>query len=242
MNMENQHKNQCENRTNRTDRTDGDRIDGTYRTDGDRTDRTHRTHGTDHDGGLLFRHGGYRELKSFQMSTIVYDLTVEFCKKYIDRTYGANRTHDQMVQAARSGRQNIAEGSKASGTSKKTELKLTNVARASLEELLLDYEDFLRQKRLPMWTKDDARAKIVRNLCYTNLSHLSHNQSPLSYQSYEPYLSSPENAANMLVCIIHQANYLLDQQIKKLSREFLQKGGFNERIYRKRTEARQRNF
>lgn len=97
---------------------------------------------------LLFKHGGYRNLKSYQMATLVYDLTVDFCKKFIDRTYGTNRTHDQMVQAARSGRQNIAEGSQASGTSKKTEIKLTSVARASLEELLIDYEDFLRQGRL----------------------------------------------------------------------------------------------
>ena len=107
-------------------------------------------------GGLIPPHGGYRDLKSFQMAELVYDATVKFCDRYIDRR---SRTHDQMVQAARSGRQNIAEGSMASGTSKKTELKLVGVARASLEELLLDYEDFLRQRNLPLWGKDRAGYK-----------------------------------------------------------------------------------
>ncbi|MFC1453187.1 four helix bundle protein [Verrucomicrobiota bacterium] len=103
---------------------------------------------------LIPKHGGYRNLKSFQVAEIVYDLTVRFCDKYVDRF---SRTHDQMVQAARSGRQNIAEGSMASATSKKTELKLTGVAKASLEELRLDYEDFLRQRGLPTWERNDPR-------------------------------------------------------------------------------------
>lgn len=158
---------------------------------------------------LMFTSGGYRDLKSFQMSTLVYDLTVEFCKKFLDFR---SRTNDQMVQAARSGRQNIAEGSRAAGTSKNTELKLTNVARASLEELLLDYEDFLRQRNLKLWPKDFPQAKVVRNLCYQNPSH----------QSYESYLNSPETAANMLICLIHQTNYLLDRQLAKLSTDFVQ--------------------
>src|SRR5574337_1381220 len=100
-------------------------------------------------------HGGYRDLRSYQMAEIVYDATVAFCDRFIDRR---SRTHDQMVQAARSGKQNIAEGSMASGTSKKTELKLIGVARASLEELLLDFEDFLRQKGLPLWGKEHEQA------------------------------------------------------------------------------------
>src|SRR5579864_2421580 len=103
---------------------------------------------------LIPKHGGYRKLKSFQIAQLVYDVTVRFCDRYIEKR---SRTHDQMVQAARSGVQNIAEGSKASGTSKKTELKLTNVARASLEELRLDYEDFLRQRGLPLWDRADPR-------------------------------------------------------------------------------------
>jgi len=115
--------------------------------------------------GLLPKHGGYRKLKSFQLSQLVYDLTVRFCELYIDRF---SRTHDQMVQAARSGVQNIAEGSQASGTSRKTELKLTNVARASLEELKLDYEDFLRQGGYTLWADDDPRRKaLVQRRCST---------------------------------------------------------------------------
>jgi four helix bundle protein len=103
---------------------------------------------------LIQKHGGYRDLKSFKIAQLVYDVTVRFCDRYIDER---SRTHDQMVQAARSGVQNIAEGSKASGTSKKMELKLTNVARASLEEFRLDYEDFLRQRELPQWERKDPR-------------------------------------------------------------------------------------
>ena len=114
---------------------------------------------------LIPKHGGYRKLKSFQVAQLVYDVTVRFCDRYIEKR---SRTHDQMVQAARSGVQNIAEGSKASGTSKKMELKLTNVARASLEELRLDYEDYLRQRGLALWPKEDPRRKqlVRRRLCH----------------------------------------------------------------------------
>src|SRR6188508_370241 len=114
---------------------------------------------------LIPKHGGYRKLKSFQIAQLCYDVTVRFCNRYIDKR---SRTHDQMVQAARSGKQNIAEGSKASGTSKKMELKLTNVARASLEELRLDYEDFLRERELSLWAEDDPRrAALVARRCTT---------------------------------------------------------------------------
>src|SRR5918996_6456125 len=112
---------------------------------------------------LIPPHGGYRELKSYQNAEIVYDATVRFCDKFVERR---SRTHDQMVQAARSGKQNIAEGSMASGTSKKTELKLVGVARASLEELLLDYQDYLRQHGLGVWGKDHPTAQSVRKLAY----------------------------------------------------------------------------
>lgn len=108
---------------------------------------------------LIPKHGGYRKLKSFRIAQLTYDVTVRFCNRYIDRR---SRTHDQMVQAARSGVQNIAEGSQASGTSKKTEMKLTNVARASLEELRLDYEDFLRQREFPQWEPDHPALKRFR--------------------------------------------------------------------------------
>ena len=140
-----------------------------------------------------------------------------------NKTY--TRTYDQMVQAARSGRQNIAEGSQASGTSKKTELKLVSVARASLEELLLDYEDFLRQRSLPLWGKEHPSAREVRALAY---------RSDKSYTTYKTYLENSESAANCAICLLHQTNYLLDQQLKSLERDFLKDGGFTERLYRAR--------
>jgi four helix bundle suffix protein len=162
------------------------------------------------------------------MAEIVFDGTAAFCDRFIDRR---SRTHDQMVQAARSGKQNIAEGSMASGTSKKTELKLIGVARASLEELLLDFQDFLRQKGLALWGKDHQLARQVRALCY---------QQNRSYTTYTTYFegSSAEVAANALICLIHQTNYLLDQQLRSLEKEFLQEGGFTERLYRARSQAR----
>jgi four helix bundle suffix protein len=178
--------------------------------------------------GLIPPHGGYRGLKSYQNTEIVYDATARFCDRFIDRR---SRTHDQMVQAARSGKQNIAEGSMASGTSKKTELKLVNVARASLEELLLDYQDFLRQRRLAVWPKDHATAQAVRKLAYAE------NRS---YGTYAAYIEEapPEVAANTLICLINQTNYLLDQQLRQLEQQFLQEGGFTEKLYRARSQAR----
>lgn len=179
--------------------------------------------------GLIPAHGGYRELKSFQHAELVYDATVRFCERLIDKR---SRTHDQMVQAARSGRQNIAEGSQASGTSKKFELKLVGVARASLEELLLDYEDFLRQRGLVLWGKDHATAQAVRRLAY---------EKNRTYLTYKPYVESPspEIAANTVICLIHQTNYLLDQQLRQLEKAFLQEGGFTERLYQARKRRRQ---
>jgi len=175
---------------------------------------------------IIQPHGGFRNLKSFQMTEIIYDFTVEFCRRWIDPR---SRTTDQMIQAARSGRQNIAEGSLASGTSKKTELKLVGVARASLGELLLDYEDFLRQRGLAMWGKDDPRVTAIRGLSYRTYK---------SYTTYSGFLRKPEDAANAAICLLHQANYLLDQQLRALDREFLEKGGFTERLYSRRTSNR----
>ena len=138
-----------------------------------------------------------------------------------------------MVEAARSGRQNIAEGSQASGTSKKFELKLVGVAGASLEELLLDYEDFLRQRGFDLWGKDHPTAQVVRRLAYDE------NRSDSTYRSYiEKAL--PEVAANTAICLIHQTNYLLDQQLRQLEKAFLKEGGFTERLYKART-ARERS-
>ena len=173
-------------------------------------------------------HGGYRDLKSYQMAEIVYDATVAFCARFIDRR---SRTHDQMVQAARSGKQNIAEASVASGTSKKTELKLIGVARASLEELLLDYRDYLRQNGLRVWGKDEPRANAVRALARVT------NRSYRTYRTYFEH-AKPEIAANAAICLIHQTNYLLDQQLRALEQEFLREGGFTERLYRARSQAR----
>ena len=175
-------------------------------------------------------HGGFRSLKSYQMSEIVYDGTVVFCDRWIGRR---SRTHDQMVQAARSGKQNIAEGSMASGTSKKFELKLVGVARASLEELLLDYQDFLRQRKLPLWQKNHPQAQKIRKLAYA---------SNRSYTTYRTYIEAvpPEVAANTLICLIHQTNFLLDQQLRQLEKQFLEQGGFTEKLYRTRQTARRR--
>ena len=177
---------------------------------------------------LIPAHGGYRALKSFQNAELVYDCTVKFCDRFIDRR---SRTHDQMVQAARSGRQNIAEGSQASGTSKKFELKLVGVARASLEELLLDYEDFLRQHGLKLWDKSHPTAIVIRRLAYEQ------NRSYSSYIESAP----PEVAANTIICLIHQTNYLLDQQLRQLEKAFLEEGGFTKRLYKARSAARGRH-
>jgi len=175
-------------------------------------------------GGFIDPHGGFRGLKSYQMSEIVYDATVVFCDRWIGRR---SRTHDQMVQAARSGKQNIAEGSMASGTSKKFELKLVGVARASLEELLLDYQDFLRQRKLPLWEKNHLQSQQIRKLAYaSNRSYIED--------------TTPEVAANTLICLIHQTNFLIDQQLRQLEKQFLEQGGFTEKLYRARQSSKRR--
>ena len=181
-------------------------------------------------GGFIPAHGGYQKLLSYQKAEIVYDATVHFCDRFIDRR---SRTHDQMIQAARSGKQNIVEGSMASGTSKETEIKLTNVARASLEELLADYRDFLRVRKLTIWDKDDPRAQAVRRLGYGTQG---------TYTTYASYVehSDPETAANTIICLIHQANYLLDQQLRALEAAFVKEGGLRERMTRARLEERKK--
>jgi four helix bundle suffix protein len=182
---------------------------------------------------LIPQYGGYRKLRSFQTAQLAYDFTVYFCNRYIDKR---SRTHDQMVQAARSGVQNIAEGSMASATSKKTELKLTGVAQASLEELLLDYQDFLRQRGMRLWDKNSTEALNVRKLYQVNLS----DQADLSDKSekYGLTTATPEVAANILICLINQATYLLKRQLRSLEQAFLNDGGFTERLYRERSKIR----
>ena len=211
---------------------------------------------------LIPKHGGYRKLKSFQVAQLVYDLTVRFCDKYIDRR---SRTHDQMVQAARSGVQNIAEGSQASATSKKTELKLTQVARASLEELRLDYEDFLRQRGLAQWERTNPlRQELVDRRCQTadevaawvveaakkcgpggpgGQRGQTAAGRPVSTESTASTLSTktyPELAANGALVLLTVACSLLDRQVERLAQDFEKEGGFTERLYRVRTAHRRR--
>lgn len=179
--------------------------------------------------GVIGPHGGYRSLKPYCNAGMVYDGAAAFCKCFFEPR---SRTHGQMVQAARSGKQNIAEGSMASGTSRKTELKLVGVARVSLEELLLDYQDFLRQHGLRVWDKNHPQAQAIRKLAYAGRR---------SYSTYGSYIEkgSAETAANVLICLIHQTNYLLDQQLRQLERRFLKEGGFTERLYHARRAQRE---
>jgi len=178
--------------------------------------------------GFIPQHGGYKNLKSYQKTLIIYDGTVLFCSRFLN---SRDRTVDQMVQAARSGKQNIIEGTMASGTSKESEIKLINVARASLEELLEDYRDHLRTHNKPLWDKTSEQARFVRNLGATPHS---------SYESYRSYLETRPSdvVANILICLIHQANFLLDQQIKQLETAFLKEGGLRERMTKARLSVR----
>jgi four helix bundle suffix protein len=192
---------------------------------------------------LIPPHGGYRKLRSFQSAQQVYDATIVFCDRFVEKR---SRTHDQMVQAARSGVQNIAEGSMASATSKKTELKLTNVARASLEELLLDYEDFLRQRGMRIWDKDSPEALEVRKKYLSDKSARCDKRSGSDRSdksdASDPYgikTATSENAANTLICLINQASFLLRRQLQKLEQEFLTEGGFTERLYKQRQAVRE---
>src|ERR1017187_6952294 len=180
--------------------------------------------------GFIPPHVGYENLLSFQNARIVFDGTVWFCGRYLEKR---DRTYNQMVQAARSGKQNILEGSQASGTSKETEIKLTNVARASLEELLEDYRDFLRVRGLRLWEKDSKEALFVRKLG---------SRKDVSYETYRNYFDTrpPEVSANILICLIHQTNYLLDQHLRQLETAFLQEGGLRERMTRARLAERAR--
>jgi len=188
--------------------------------------------------------GGYRKLRSFQTTTVIYDATVSFCDRFMDKR---SRTVDQMVQAARSGRQNIAEGSRATATSSHTELRLINVARASLDELLLDYEDFLRQRGLRQWNKDDIEAKAVRAVGMRRKMSARSNQADLSDptggESYSHWLDhkDPAVVANAIICLIHQSNYLLDLQISGLERQFVEGGGYSERLATARIEKRKKD-
>jgi four helix bundle suffix protein len=185
----------------------------------------------------LRKSGGYRDLRTFRSATLIYDATYWFCEKYLNPR---SRTVDQMVQAARSGRQNIAEGSRAAATSSQTELRLVNVARASLEELLLDYEDFLRHRRQSQWAKDDPQAQAVRRVAsdhQSDGSDLTDQQRAALYAKWLEY-DDPFVRANALICLIHQTNYLLDQQIAALEKQFIEEGGYSEQLASKRLKHR----
>jgi four helix bundle suffix protein len=178
--------------------------------------------------GFIPAHGHYRELLSYRKAEIVYDFTYRFCQRFLAKR---DRTNDQMIQAARSGKQNIVEGSKASGTSKETEIKLVGVARASLEELLADYCDFLRVRNLDIWEKESRQARFVRRLG---------TKTQVSFKDYREFCETrpAEVVANIAICLIHQTNFLLDQQIRRLERDFVKEGGLRERMTRARLQQR----
>lgn len=180
--------------------------------------------------GFIPPHGGYRDLRSFQKAEIVYDATVYFCSRYFS---SRDRTVDQMVQAARSGKQNIVEASQASGTSKEMEIKLTNVARASLEELLTDYRDFLRTRGLEEWNKDHKYVQRLREL--NKIPEANYDTFRKGIESEDPAIS-----ANVIIGLIKVTNYLLDQQLRALEKAFLDNGGLREAMTRARLESRRR--
>ena len=187
---------------------------------------SHKSH--DDSRPIIPPRGDYQTLLSFQKAEVVYDITFRFAHKYLGR---GDRTVDQMIQSARSGKQNILEGSKAATTSKETEIKLTNVGRASLEELLADYRDYLRVRDLRIWDKDSKEALLVRDLG---------RQTPQTFELYREFVESrsDEVIANIAICLIHQTNYLLDQQLKTLEKEFIEQGGLRERMTKARLNYR----
>jgi four helix bundle suffix protein len=198
-------------------------ADGTYGTHGTYVIRAMKQH-----PGFILPHGNYRELLSYKKAKVVYDVTFAFCGRFLVK---GDRTIDQMIQAARSGKQNILEGSKASGTSKEMEIKLTNTARASLEELLDDYHDFLRSRQHRLWEKDSREALFVRRLA---------TKPEPSFDDFRDFCQTRpgEVVANIAICLIHQTNYLLDQQIRRLERDFISEGGIRERMTRIRQQQR----
>jgi len=178
--------------------------------------------------GFIPPHGGYQDLLSHKKAEIVYDATVRFCARFLDKR---DRTNDQMIQAARSGKQNIVEGSMASGTSKETEIKLTNVARASLEELLTDYRDFLRLRGIEEWPKNHRYVKHLQEL---------NRQPDADYETFKKGVEHPDPAicVNVIIGLIKVTNYLLDQQIRHLEKAFVEEGGLRERMTRARLDER----
>jgi len=181
---------------------------------------------------IIPKHGGYRKLLSFQRAEVIYDGTAYFVKRFYRKP---DRTIDQMVQAARSGKQNIVEGSMVSATSKEFEIKLMNVARASLEELKMDYEDFLRTRKLQIWDRNHRLVTRFRQI----------NRTPnATYRTFEKGIENenPEICANVMICLINIATYLLARQITALEKDFLKNGGLRERMTKARIESRGKNM
>ncbi len=194
--------------------------------------------------GRIRKSGGYRQLASFQTATMIYDATYWFCERFLD---SRSRTVDQMIQAARSGRQNIAEGSRAAAVSSQTELRLMNVARASMEELLLDFEDYLRHRKLPLWSSDSPEASAVRQVAGRGRWSDQSDQSDLTdltdrerWSCYREWLESDDPCvrANAVICLIHQVNYLLDRQLSALESRFINEGGYTEQLANARLNVR----
>lgn len=171
--------------------------------------------------------GYYRNLRVYQVAEIIYDVTYIFVNRFITK---GDRTTDQMLQAARSGKQNIAEGSAAGSTSKETEIKLTNVAKASLQELLIDYEDYLRVRNLELWDKNSAKAVQARNYCKT------HNNSADYRDAVQ--IRTDETVANICIILIHQADVMLHNLIERQKADFLKFGGIREQMSAARREYR----
>lgn len=194
----------------------------------DENHNSHHSHTSPEQRPIIPPRGDYQTLLSYQKAEVVYDITFRFAQKFLAK---GDRTIDQMIQSARSGKQNILEGSKAATTSKEMEIKLTNVGRASLEELLADYRDYLRVRDHQLWDKNSREARYVRDLgC----------RSPQTYELYREFVESrPANViANIAICLIHQTNYLLDQQLKTLEKEFIEQGGLRERMTKARLNYR----
>jgi four helix bundle suffix protein len=191
-------------------------------------DSSHESHPSHPPDRLLPPRGDYQTLLSFQKAEIVYDITFRFAHKFLAK---GDRTVDQMIQSARSGKKNILEGSKAALTAKETEIKLTNVARASLEELLDDYKDYLRARDLKIWDEDSKEAQYVRKLG---------RKTSQTYEDYREFVETrpPEVVANIALCLIHQTNYLIDQQLRRLEQDFVKEGGLRERMTRARLAYR----
>jgi four helix bundle suffix protein len=192
---------------------------------------SHASHNSHEPERLIPPRGDYQTLLSFQKAEVVFDITFRFAHKFLAKS---DRTVDQMIQSARSGKKNLLEGSKVGQTSKETEIKLTGVARSSLEELLDDYEDYLRARDLRIWDKDSKEARYVRRLG---------KKVPLTCEDFREFMETrpPEVVANIALCLIHQTNYLIDQQLKRLEQDFLQNGGLRERMMRMRLEYRSKS-